>query len=310
MLELKKYKALVVWVSFVLVISACGLPAPDEAAISTAVAQTVQADKSLTEIAVRPTMTPQTTIESTRTPATVTVPAITSTLAAAPSDPNCVSASLIGENPPDGTILPPGEYFWKTWTLLNTGTCAWDTTFNLVYRSGDLLGGLTSYPLPDDVLPNEQKDISIYLRAPETDGTFTGYWRIQTPWGADFGVGPTSESFYAQISVSNDAEYGISDVSYELVREPPIGCPTNVLYTVHATITTNGPFEIDFRWMQSDGNNSHIKPLEFTQAESITLTREWMVGKGDSPNPRWIMLVVTEPIYQEYGKAEILNNCP
>ncbi|HZJ22974.1 MAG TPA: hypothetical protein VFD54_06675, partial [Anaerolineales bacterium] len=91
MFELTKYKALVVLVSFVLVISACGSPAPSESAISTAVAQTVQADKSLTEIAARPTMTPQTTIESTLTPATVTVPAITSTLAAAPSDPNCVS---------------------------------------------------------------------------------------------------------------------------------------------------------------------------------------------------------------------------
>ena len=62
MLELKKYKALVVLVSFVLVISACGSRASGEAAISTAVAQTVQADRSLTEIAVRPTMTPQTNI--------------------------------------------------------------------------------------------------------------------------------------------------------------------------------------------------------------------------------------------------------
>ena len=308
MFEFTKYKALGVLFSFVLILSACGSPAQSESAISTAVAQTVQADRSLTEIAVRPTMTPQTTIESTLAPATA--PTNASTLAAAPSDPNCVSATLIGENPPDGTVLKPGEYFWKTWTLLNTGTCAWNTTYNLVYWSGDLLGGLTSYPLPDDVLPNEQKDISIYLQAPQTDGTFTGYWRIQTPWGADFGVGSTSESFYAQISVSNEAEYGISNVSYELVREPPIGCPTNVLYTIRATITTNGPFEIDYRWMQSDGNNTHTKPLEFTQAESKTLIREWMIGKGDSPSPRWAMIVVTEPKYQEYGKVEILNKCP
>src|SRR5215212_8372315 len=137
MLELKKYKALVVLVSFVLVISACGSPAQSESAISTAVAQTVQADRSLTEVAILPTMTPQTpqtTIEATLLPATA--PTSASTLAAAPSDPNCVSASLIGENPPDGTILKPGEYFWKTWTLLNTGTCAWDTTYSLVYWSG------------------------------------------------------------------------------------------------------------------------------------------------------------------------------
>src|SRR5215210_6631700 len=175
MFEFTRHKALVMLFSFVLVLSACGSPAQSESAISTAVAETVQADRSLTEIAARPTMTPQATIESTL--ATAITPTNASTLAAAPSDPNCVSANLVGENPPDGAILKPGEYFWKTWTLLNTGTCAWDTTYKLVYWSGDLLGGLTSYPLPDDVLPNEQKDISIYLRAPETDGTYTGYWQ-------------------------------------------------------------------------------------------------------------------------------------
>ena len=105
-------------------------------------------------------MTPQITIESTLAPTNA------STLAAAPSDPNCVSATLIGENPPDGTVLKPGEYFWKTWTLLNTGTCAWNTTYNLVYWSGDLLGGLTSYPAAYDVLPNEQKYFHLFASPP------------------------------------------------------------------------------------------------------------------------------------------------
>ena len=301
-----KYGVLGLLISFVLFASACGSSAQGESAISTAVAQTVQAGESLTEIANLPTLTPAPVIEITRTlgsdPTGTSAPIVA---------PGCtVTAALVGENPPDGAILKPGEFFWKTWTLKNTGTCAWDSSYKLAFWSGDLMGGLNSYPFPEVIAPDESKDVSIYLKAPETTGTFTGYWRIQTPWGADFGVGPTSESFYAQVSVSNDANYGIRSVTYDIVRDPATRCPANVRYTVHATITTNGPYEFNYFWSQSDGNNSGVKTLKFTEAGSRTFTREWMIGKGDSPNPRWMMIVVTEPKFQEYGKAEILNNCP
>src|SRR5688572_6743795 len=312
MFEFTKYKALVLLVSFVLVTSACGSPAQSESAISTAVAQTVQAGQSLTEIGILPTITitPAATIESTLAPAIT--PTSAPTLASAPSDPNCVGANLVGENPPDGAILKPGEYFWKTWTLLNTGTCAWDTTYKLVYWSGDLMGGLISYPLPVEVLPNEQKDITIYLKAPETEGTFTGYWQLQTPWNANFGAGISKDPFYVQIVVSSDKkpEYGITSVTYDIVRDPPIGCPTNVLYTIYATITTNGPIEFSYFWDQSDGNESAEKNMIFTEAGSRTISREWMVGKGDSPNTRWMMIIVTGSHAHEFEKAQFENNCP
>ncbi len=306
MFDFHKYKVVCALISFVLFTSACGSTSQNDSAISTAVAQTVQAGESLTEIANLPTLTPVPPIEITTT--TESSPTETSAPIAAPG---CtVSAALVGENPPDGVILKPGEDFWKTWTLQNTGTCTWDGSYKLAFWSGDLMGGLSSYPFPDVIAPGEAKDVSIYLKAPETTGTFTGYWRIQTPWGADFGVGPTSESFYAQVSVSTDTNYGISSVTYNLVRDPAAGCPANVRYTVHATITTNGAYEFDYYWGQSDGNNSGEKTIKFAQAGSRTFTREWMIGKGDSPNPRWVMFVVTGPKFQEYGKVEILNNCP
>jgi len=310
MFEFTKYKALVLLVSFVLVISACGSPAQGESAISTAVAQTVQAGQSLTEIAILPTITPAASMEATLMPAIT--PTSAPTLASASSDPNCVGANLVGENPPDGAILKPGEYFWKTWTLLNTGTCAWDSSYKLIYWSGDLMGGLISYPLPVEVFPNEQKDISIYLKAPETEGTFTGYWQLQTPWNANFGAGISKDPFYVQIVVSSDKkpDYGITSVTYDIVRAPQTGCPTNVLYTIHATITTNGPIEFSYFWDQSDGNESAEKNMIFTEAGSRTISREWMVGKGDSPNPRWMMIIVTGSHAHEYEKAQFENNCP
>lgn len=174
------------------------------------------------------------------------------------------------------------------------------------------MGGLTSYPLKDEVAPNEQKDISIFLKAPDTEGTYTGYWRLQTPWNSNFGVGPSDEAFYVKIAVSNDlaSDYGISNVSYNLVRDPLGGCPTNVRYTLYVTITTNGPYRFNYIWLQSDGNNNHEKTMAFTEAGSKTISREWMVGRGDSQNTRWIQFIVTSPQYHEYDQAKFENLCP
>ncbi len=312
MSEFYKYRVLVVFIGCALFISACRPSAQQDSVISTAVAQTVQAGESRTEIASLPTTTPQVTLAVVGTLSAAATPTNAPTLVSAPPDPDCARASLVSETPPDGVIVTPGQYYWKTWTIMNTGTCTWNSSYSVVFSSGDLMGGLTSYPLDDEVSPNEQKEISIYLKAPDTEGEFTGYWRLQSPWNSNFGVGPSNEPFYVQVVVSNDAEpdFGITSVVYEVVRTPATGCPTNVLYTVNATISTSGPFEIDFFWNQSDGNESGVKPMVFTEAGSTTISREWMVGKGDSPNPRWIEFVVTEPAYVEYGKATILNNCP
>ena len=310
-----KYRVLAGFVLLGLMVSACGGSLPEqESAISTAVAQTVQAGEALTETASPYTATLQATPQVTLpagSPLPAATPTSAPTLASAPADPNCAKAELVSETPPDDVLLKPGENFWKTWRLRNTGTCTWNPSYSLVFWDGDLMGGLMSYPLDDDVAPNEEKEISIYLKAPETEGTFTGYWRLKSPWNKDFGVGPSDSSFYVQVGVSTAVTptFGITNVEYSLVRDPATGCPTNVRYHVYATITTSGPFELDYFWSQSDGNESNEKTLVFTEAGSQTVTREWMIGKGDSPNPRWMELVVTDPAYREYGKVEILNNC-
>jgi Ig-like domain from next to BRCA1 gene len=310
MSEIHKYKTIFTLSILALIMSACGAPSQTQANISTAVAQTVQAQDSLTKIANMPTSTPMPT--SVETSATADIVA-TSTAAPVVGAPGCtVSARLASENPPDGTLLTPGETFLKTWSLENTGTCTWDTTYKLVYRSGDLLGGLISYPLPELVAPGETKDISIYLKAPDNDGQVAGYWSLQTPWNTYFGVGPTSDPFYVQVVVSSakKPKYEITSVTYKLTRDPESGCPTNVLYTVYATITTNGPYVFAYYWEQKDGNNTKPKTMKFDVAGSQTISREWMVGKGDSPNPRWMQIIVTAPVSKEFDRFSFPNNCP
>ena len=68
MFEFRRYKSLLVMVSLLLLVSACGTSAQQDAAISTSVAQTIQASNSLTKIASQPTITPLVTLAPAETP--------------------------------------------------------------------------------------------------------------------------------------------------------------------------------------------------------------------------------------------------
>ena len=314
MLELQKYKAFLVMVALVLLMNACGGSSQNQSEIATAVAQTVQAQNALTEVAGIPTLTsvPSTpSVDITMTPgADIILPTATFTLA---PNPGCtLSANLIQEDPPDGTLLKPGESFLKTWWLQNTGTCTWDSTYKLVYWDGDLIGAAVSYPLPVVVAPGETKEIPILLQAPAADDSYRGYWRLKSPWGYDFGVGPSSQSFYVDIIVSNDVNvgYGVTSVSYDYVRHPFGGCPSNpIVYEFFAKITTNGPVKVRYYWIYSDGGQSETETLIFEEASSKTVSNTWNL-RGDAPStPRSVSIVVTAPQHRKWGEITYTHTC-
>ncbi len=87
---------------------------------------------------------------------------------------------------PDGTVLEPGKNFVKTWTMMNSGTCAWTLAYKLAFISGDSLGG-TSVPVPENVPAGEQTRISVSLIAPTTPGDYKGSWQLVNPQGRAFG---------------------------------------------------------------------------------------------------------------------------
>lgn len=310
MSEQKKFKTLTLIINLMFIISACGTSTQTESQIGTSVAQTVQAQNSLTEVALLPTLTPAPALEATATSELIATHTIPTDTPAGITNPGCIaSANLIAENPPDNTLLKPGDYFWKTWTFANTGSCIWDKSYSLVFWSGERMGGLDSYAIPEEVPSGGTVNISIYLQAPATEGAATGYWRFKTPWGADFGVGPQSSSFYVQIGVALKPKYGITNVSYTLVRDPEQGCPVNVRYTVYATVTANGPLDYGYYWDQSDGNESKVKSEKFKDSGTMTFKREWLIHKDDNPNPRWIQFVLTGSQAYDYGKVIIDNEC-
>ena len=306
---LEKIKAVSLVICLAILTTSCGNPEQTQVDISTAVAQTVQAQNSLTKVSALPTLTPAPAIQASATPEinSTNTPAV-----AAAANPGCtLSARLVGENPPDNTLLTPGEYFYKTWTLENTGSCYWDKSYNLVFWDGDLMGGFISYPLTEVVDPGGIFNITVYLQAPATEGTAKGYWRLQAPWGEYFGVGPQGVSFYVQVEVSErpKQKYGVTNVVYNLVRDPEVGCPLNVRYILYATVVSNGPVTIEYFWNQSDENESGIKQYKFEEAGTATFKRDWLISLNDNPNPRWIKFVVLSPKYTDFGEVIIDHDC-
>jgi hypothetical protein len=96
---------------------------------------------------------------------------------------------------PDGTEIPPGKSFVKTWRIRNTGTCAWEADTKLVFSSGDQMNGPSSVAV-GPVAPNSGAQVSVNLVAPSTPGTYKGNWQLQAPDGTGYG-----SVIYAEIVV-------------------------------------------------------------------------------------------------------------
>ena len=90
----------------------------------------------------------------------------------------------------DGEVLNPGEGFVKTWRVRNVGTCDWGEGYELVFLSGEQMGGPESVLLPA-IPAGEEGDISVDLVAPGTPGPHAGTWRIRTRGGEMFGTNLT-----------------------------------------------------------------------------------------------------------------------
>jgi hypothetical protein len=103
---------------------------------------------------------------------------------------------------PDGTVYAPGATFAKTWRLKNVGTCTWSTSYNLVFESGEKMGGPDSASLPKSVAPGQTVDVTVNLTAPSSAGTYRGYWKFANSSGVRFGIGSDgTKSWWVEIKV-------------------------------------------------------------------------------------------------------------
>ncbi|MGB9673094.1 MAG: NBR1-Ig-like domain-containing protein [Anaerolineales bacterium] len=146
-----------------------------------------------------PTQTPTETFTATPIPPTATP--IT------PTPLPCLSAKFLQDiNVPPGTVFPGGTKFTKIWRVQNTGSCAWNRNFTLMWVSGDMLGAKNQVPIPGVVQPGDIVDLQIDLVAPKTDGKYKGAWMLNDNAGHVFGVGKNATDYlWVEIRVKNSS---------------------------------------------------------------------------------------------------------
>ena len=310
----RTYKILTTLIAIALLATACGSAQLDESAISTRVALTVQAQNTPETLSTS-TSPASTVVPSPLTPlATTALQTATPVAGGAPVEFCTASALLVGETIPDGTILQPGTTFTKSWQVQNNGTCTWDSNWQLVFSGGALMDGATVYNFPQPAQPGDTVEVPIILRSPAEGGQHTGEWVLKSPWGESFGVGQYSVPLSVSIVVGSstpdnrrtETVYGVTAVTYEVARTC---APANTFYTITAYITSNGPVDVTFTWVQSDGNNKRNNRLSFTEASTKSAQREWSQHRESSQNQRWVQVIVDSPGYQEFPPVVLPNLC-
>ncbi|MBI5838487.1 MAG: hypothetical protein HZB19_00160 [Chloroflexi bacterium] len=175
-------------VKFILVISAYGSPVGDRALWGNPII-------SRPGGGIPPTLTPT---------VTGTPPTPTPSKTATPAPSGCDKAQFISDvTVPDGTTFAPNTSFTKTWRLKNIGTCTWTTSYQLMFDSGEKMGGPDTAAMPTNVAPGQTVDITIGLVAPATAGSYRGYWKFKNASGVPFGIGSAAtKSWWVEIKVS------------------------------------------------------------------------------------------------------------
>ncbi|HKJ28185.1 MAG TPA: NBR1-Ig-like domain-containing protein [Anaerolineales bacterium] len=107
----------------------------------------------------------------------------------------------------DSAQFSPGQEFTKVWRLQNVGSCTWNKDYEITFDGGDKMNG-TTVSMPEKVFPGEVVDIAIEMQAPNSKGTYKGYWLLRTDNGSKFGIGSGANMpFWAEIKVVTSPDY-------------------------------------------------------------------------------------------------------
>jgi serine/threonine protein kinase len=157
------------------------------------------------------------------------------------SDIPCDWAAFVEDvSIPDSTELAPGEHFTKTWRLRNNGSCPWTSSYSMIFDQGDSMSGPASLQLTSGIVePGQSIDVSVDLTAPNTPGTYKGFWKLRNGSGVVFGIGAAAKvAFWVEIVVSEPATKNFT-LTFRNIHQ----CGTHPFY---ATIRIKNTGDFDF----------------------------------------------------------------
>jgi hypothetical protein len=333
--DMKAFKLLLFFLVFLMTLSACNLPVagttppPQNSAdaVFTAAAMTVAVQLTQNSL-INPTAAPTQSlptiaadVSNTPVPAPNNPPPADATQTPIPPLPtaaprptaSCDAAQFINDvSIPDGTLFTSGATFTKTWRLKNIGTCTWDSTYKLVFDSGDAMSGAASLPLAGTTAPGQTIDLSVNLQVPAKVGVLRGYWGLLNPAGARIPVagGSNGKSFYVEIKVGDTGsgtetagKFAVTSVAFSVSREGACAAAGGK-YIVDAVIEVNKAGTVTYSWIYSDGGTGPDGSLEFDNAGTKRISIEWATTATDL----WVDLYVDNPNHQQFGRAVL--RCP
>ncbi len=177
----------------------------DENAVNTSVAQTLSALNS--SGAATPTVQSALPTATSMALPTAALPTVAPTAVPptpVPTQDTCNRAKWIEDvTVPDGSVYLPNVAFTKTWRIQNVGTCTWNTSYAVVYSSGDHMSEAAATALLGTVAPGATVDLSVSLKSPADNGEYTTYFMLRSDTGLLFGTGSTFNApVFAQIKVT------------------------------------------------------------------------------------------------------------
>ncbi|HET8644958.1 MAG TPA: hypothetical protein VFO85_05690 [Vicinamibacteria bacterium] len=87
---------------------------------------------------------------------------------------------------------------------------------------------------------------------------------------------------------------------------PSAGCG-GANFTFAGTIAVNGPGDVRYRWVRSDGAVAPDQVVRFDGAGSRVVTDSWRLS---APGTQWEQLVIVSPNAVESNRAAITVACP
>ncbi|MCB9791021.1 ricin-type beta-trefoil lectin domain protein [Candidatus Nomurabacteria bacterium] len=144
---------------------------------------------------------------------------------------------------PDGTTMPPGNQFTKTWRVKNTGISTWDSGYKLKYQYGDQLSAPSEVSLPNNVSPGQEVEISVNMTAPGSTGHYRGFWKMTNSSDQSFGdilwvdinvIDGDNAEFVADITIPDGTEMAPGQAFTKIWRIKNNGTSTwNSGYKLH-----------------------------------------------------------------------------
>lgn len=87
---------------------------------------------------------------------------------------------------PSPNQFVPGQRFYLTWQIKNTGTSTWSGKYRFYYSNGIQLADQSTYSITETVAPGAILTITMPATAPSSEGTYQTTWTLENAEGIPF----------------------------------------------------------------------------------------------------------------------------